>query len=118
MDATNDGWVPAPCPSSELIANTPTTESLVRSNAAAIREYTRITAQERPALPLRMKLMEKVVHIFQSLESADDADRRQRQSMTPEQRVEVFLGIQQRGFLNAADERLARVCRVLTLEQG
>ncbi len=62
--------------------------------------------------------MEKVVRIFHSFDEADEADFRERQSMTPEERVEVFLAIQQRGFRNAADERLARVCRVLTLEQS
>ena len=65
-----------------------------------------------------MNFMEKIVRIFQSFEKADEADARKRQSMTPEERVEVFLGIQQRGFHNAADERLARVYRVLTLEQS
>lgn len=60
--------------------------------------------------------MEKVVRIFKSFEAADEADVRERQLMTPEERVEVFLGIQQRSFDNAADERLARVYRVLTLE--
>ena len=62
--------------------------------------------------------MEKVVRIFQSFDEADEADVRERQCMTPEERVEVFLAIQQRGFRNAADERLARVYRVLTLEQS
>ena len=62
--------------------------------------------------------MEKVVRIFQSFEKADEADVRERQSMTPEERVEIFLGIQQRAFRNATDERLARVYRVLTLEQS
>ena len=62
--------------------------------------------------------MEKVVRVFRSFEEADENDRRERQSMTPEQRVEVFLAIQQRAFRNAADERLARVCRVLPLEQS
>jgi hypothetical protein len=64
-----------------------------------------------------MKLMEKVVRIFQNFESADEADFRERQAMTPEQRVEIFLAIQQRGFRDGVDERLARVYRVLTLEQ-
>ncbi len=62
--------------------------------------------------------VEKVVRIFQSFEKADEADLHERQSMTPEERVEVFLEIQQRSFHNAADERLARVYRVLTLEQS
>ena len=62
--------------------------------------------------------MEKVVRIFGSFEEADEADRRAREAMTPEERVEVFLAIQQRGLPNGVDERLARVCRVLTLEQS
>ena len=62
--------------------------------------------------------MEKVVRIFRSFAEADEAADRERQSMTPEERVEVFLTLQQRAFRNAADERLARVYRVLTLEQS
>jgi hypothetical protein len=62
--------------------------------------------------------MESVVRIFRSFEEAEAADVRDRQSMTPEQRVEVFLAIQQRAFRNAADERLPRVYRILTLEQS
>lgn len=62
--------------------------------------------------------MEKVVRVFQNFETADMADVRERQSMTPEQRVEVFLGLKQRTFRTAADEKLARVCRVLTLEMA
>jgi len=62
--------------------------------------------------------MEKVVPIFHSFEEADEADVRERRSMTPEERVEVFLAIQQRGYRNGVDERLARVYRVLTLEQS
>jgi hypothetical protein len=68
--------------------------------------------------PHKILCMEKVVRIFQSFEKADEADLRDRLAMTPEERVEVFLGIQQRTFRNAADERLARVYRVLTLEQS
>lgn len=62
--------------------------------------------------------MDKVVRIFTSFDKADEANLRERQAMTPEERVEMFLGIQQRVFHNAADQRLARVYRVLTLEQS
>ena len=62
--------------------------------------------------------MEKVVRVFQSFREADEASARERQAMTPEERVEAFLTIQQRALPNATDERLARVCRVLTLEQS
>lgn len=62
--------------------------------------------------------MEKVVRIFESFKDADEANILERRSLTPEERVEIFLEIQQRGFRNGVDERLARVCRVLTLEQS
>ena len=62
--------------------------------------------------------MDKVVRIFQSFQEADEANDRERRAMTPEERVEVFLAIQQRALPNGVDERLARVCRVLNLEQS
>ncbi len=62
--------------------------------------------------------MKKVVRMFDSFEEADEAVVRERQSMTPEERVEVFLAIQQRAFRHATDARLARTYRVLTLEQS
>jgi hypothetical protein len=62
--------------------------------------------------------MDKVVRIFQSFQEADEANDRERRAMTPEERVEVFLAIQQRVLPNGVDERLARVCRVLNLEQS
>ena len=62
--------------------------------------------------------MQKIARIFHSLEEADKADLHERQSMTPEERVEVFLAIQQRSMPDAANQRLARVYRVLTLEQS
>jgi len=65
-----------------------------------------------------MAEVEKVVRVFRSLEEADEANLREQLSMTPEQRVELFLSLQQRNLPNGADERLARVYRVLTLEQS
>jgi hypothetical protein len=62
--------------------------------------------------------MEKVVRVFKSFVEADTADDETRRSMTPKERVEVFLALQQRGAPDAAEPRLAPVCRVLTLEQS
>jgi hypothetical protein len=62
--------------------------------------------------------MEKVVRIFRSWEEADAADVEERLSMTPEERVEIFLTIQKWGFEDASQQRLERVCRVLELEQS
>lgn len=53
-----------------------------------------------------------------SFHEADEAELLNRQSMTPEERVEVFLAIQQRGLPNGVDEKIKRVCRILTLEQS
>ena len=69
-------------------------------------------------IPHEILNMEKTIRIFRSFEEADEANLRERHSMTPEERVEVFLRIQQRAFLNASDERLARVNRVLTVERS
>lgn len=62
--------------------------------------------------------MEKVVRVFRSFQEADEATALERQMMTPEERVAAFFAIQQRSFRHGADERLERVCRVLTLEQS
>ncbi len=62
--------------------------------------------------------MEKVVRIFKSFAEADATDDRSLRAMTPQQRVDIFFAIQQRGYLDASDESLARVCRVLKLEQS
>ena len=62
--------------------------------------------------------VEKVLRIFESFAEADAADEKARSAMTPEERVEVFLAIQQRGFPDGVDQRLARVCQVLELKQS
>ena len=62
--------------------------------------------------------MEEVVRIFNSFAEADAADASRRRGMTPEERVEIFLVIQQRGATDAAEPRLAPVYRVLELERS
>jgi len=66
----------------------------------------------------KIDCMEKVVRIFKSHAEADAVDAEERRKMTPEQRVEIFFAIQQRGAPDAAEPRLARVCRVLELKQS
>ncbi len=51
--------------------------------------------------------MEKGALGFKSF--AEAADVLARRDLTPEQRVEIFLAIQQRGTVNAAEPRLTRV---------
>jgi hypothetical protein len=62
--------------------------------------------------------MEKIVRVFKSHEESDAATRQDLLNMTPEERVQAFLSIQQRGIENASQQRLERVCRVIKLEQS
>jgi hypothetical protein len=62
--------------------------------------------------------MEKVVRIFHSFAEADADDEQARREMTPQERVEIFLALQQRGAPDAAEATLEPVCRILKLEQS
>jgi hypothetical protein len=62
--------------------------------------------------------MEKVVRVFDSFSEADAATDRERREMTPAERVDIFFALQQRGPSHASEQRLARVCRVLELQQS
>ncbi len=61
--------------------------------------------------------MEKVVRIFNSFEEADEADRERDRSMTPEERVAVVLQLPSWMYPNAAEQRLARVYRIVERER-
>ena len=63
-----------------------------------------------------MKGMEKTVRIFNSFEEADAADALTRSQMTPQQRVDIFFAIKERSCSDAANQGLARICRVLERE--
>lgn len=63
------------------------------------------------------RAVEKVARVFRSFEEADRGDEEARRSMTPAQRVEIFFELQRRAYPDAANRRLARVCRVVKLEQ-
>ena len=62
--------------------------------------------------------MEKVVRKFSSFEEADASDAITRKNLTPQERIEIFFAIRERAHPDAAEQGLARVCRVLKLEQG
>jgi len=62
--------------------------------------------------------MEKVLRIFDSFEEADRSDALSRSELTPGRRVDMFFEIRERARNDAAEPRLARVCRVLELEQS
>jgi hypothetical protein len=62
--------------------------------------------------------MEKVIQIFQNFAEAEAADVHEDLSMTPEQRIELVLQLQDRMYPGAAQQGFARVYRITELEQG
>ena len=62
--------------------------------------------------------MDRVIQVFDSFEAADEADALFLSQLTPRQRIELFFEIRERARKDAAEPRLARVCRVLELEQS
>ena len=63
-------------------------------------------------------VVEKRVRIFDSFEKADKANAREDMEMTPQQRVNIVLELRNRRHPDAAQQRLARVYRVVKLKQG
>ena len=61
------------------------------------------------------KGMEKVVRIFNAFDAADAADAEEDRNMTPERRVAMVLELRERLYPDAAQQGLARVCRVIEL---
>jgi len=59
-----------------------------------------------------------VAKVFHSFEAADAADALVRSQMDPQERVAIFFAIRDRAHPDAAEQRLARVCRVLELERS
>jgi hypothetical protein len=64
--------------------------------------------------------MEPVVRVFRSHQQADEADREFYASLTPEQRVDIVLQLQNmlRDPNDPASERLAPVYRIVPLERS
>ncbi len=63
--------------------------------------------------------MDNVVRIFGSHREADEADDEYFQSLTPQQRLDIFLEVLSRGRKgDEAAERLERVYRIIELSQS
>jgi hypothetical protein len=62
--------------------------------------------------------VEKTVRVFTSFEDADEADARSDAAMSYEQRLSVLIELRDRRHPDAAKQRLARVYRVVKLEQS
>lgn len=58
--------------------------------------------------------MQRSISIFNSLEEADAADAQ----LTPEERIQVVILLRDRLHLDASQQRFARVCRIIELEQS
>jgi hypothetical protein len=62
--------------------------------------------------------VEKTVRVFASFEDADEADARQDTAMSAEERLNILIELRDRSHPDAAEQRLARVYRVVELEQS
>jgi hypothetical protein len=61
---------------------------------------------------------EKKVRIFASLEEADEADARDDAAMSPEERLNILFELRDSRHPGAAEQRMARVCRITELERS
>jgi hypothetical protein len=62
--------------------------------------------------------MEKTVRVFSSFAEADEADARWDEQLTASQRVQMVIELRDRRHPDAAKQRLARVCRIIKLQQS
>jgi hypothetical protein len=62
--------------------------------------------------------VEKVVRIFQSFADADEHDAAEDARLTPEQRIQLVIELRDRRHPDAAQQGLARVCRITEIEQS
>ncbi len=62
--------------------------------------------------------MEKRVRVYSSHVEADEADLARDAALTPQERLEILFELRNRRHPDAAEERLARVCRVTKLERS
>jgi len=58
------------------------------------------------------------VRVFASFEDADEADARQDAAMSSEERLNILIELRDRRHPDAAEQRLARVYRVVELERS
>jgi hypothetical protein len=62
--------------------------------------------------------VEKTVKKFASFQDADEADAREDAAMSPEERLKIVMELRDRRHPDAAQQGLARVCRVIKLERS
>jgi hypothetical protein len=62
--------------------------------------------------------VEKTVKKFANFQDADEADAREDAAMSPEERLKIVMELRDRRHPDAAQQGLARVCRVIKLERS
>jgi hypothetical protein len=73
----------------------------------------------RPSHPTGYNMsVEKTARVFASFEDADEADARCDAAMSSEERLNILVELRDRRHPDAAEQRLARVSRVVELERS
>jgi hypothetical protein len=62
--------------------------------------------------------VEKMVRVFANFEDADEADALDDAAMSPQERLNIVIELRNRRHPDAAEQRLARVYRVVELERS
>ncbi len=62
--------------------------------------------------------VERTARKFGSFEDADQAGVREDAALSPDQRLKILIELRDRRHPDAADQRLARVCRIIELERS
>lgn len=62
--------------------------------------------------------MERTVRVFNSFQEADEADDREYAAMTPEERLKIGIHLREIIYGDGAEQRLARVYRVVKLGES
>ncbi len=62
-------------------------------------------------------MMERHVAKFSSFEEADRADKEYYRSLTPQERIQILLELNRRWPGWAEGQRMARVCKIVTLDE-
>ena len=73
----------------------------------------------RPDAPTDYNVsVEKRVRVFKSFQDADDADARADAAMSCQERLNLLMELRDSRHPDAAEQRMARVCRVVKLERS
>jgi hypothetical protein len=62
--------------------------------------------------------VEKTARIFRSFKDADEASAREDAATSPEERLKILIELRDSRHPDAADQRLARVYRIVELERS